>query len=151
MFEMKVDVWEVMLDTEDENIEDEPVPFTEVELDNFEVLFPILVVFANQDEVKVGPVGSAVLVEMFKMEEVELLDVIVLIRLVVVEFAFKDTVETELAEVRVEEVLLAFATRYWYSVRPFGPPQIKPGLPAQGILHRPSVTGAGPETRVFPQ
>jgi len=60
-----------------------------VEMDTFEVLFPTDVVFANLEEVKVGPVGPAVIVEYFGAEEFELLGVPVLLGPAVVELAFK--------------------------------------------------------------
>lgn len=38
-----------------------------------------------------------------------------------------------------------------YKLNPFGPPQTWPLSPAQAILHLPSLTGAEPATRLFPQ
>lgn len=38
-----------------------------------------------------------------------------------------------------------------YRLNPFGPPQIWPLSPAQPMLHLPSLTGAEPATRLFPQ
>ena len=38
-----------------------------------------------------------------------------------------------------------------YRVRPFGPPQILVGSPAQTIEHRPSVAEAEPVCNAFPQ
>ena len=83
-----------------------------VEMDTFEVLFPTDVVFANLEEVKVGPVGPAVIVEYFGAEEFELLGVPVLLGPAVVELAFKVIVETKLVQVSIAEVLLTFAV--WY-------------------------------------
>lgn len=81
-------------------------------MDTFEVLFPTDVVFANLEEVKVGPVGPAVIVEYFGAEEFELLGVPVLLGPAVVELAFKVIVETKLVQVSIAEVLLTFAV--WY-------------------------------------
>ena len=83
-----------------------------VEMDTFEVLFPTDVVFVNLEEVKVGPVGPAVIVEYFGAEEFELLGVPVLLGPAVVELAFKVIVETKLVQVSIAEVLLTFAV--WY-------------------------------------
>jgi hypothetical protein len=92
--------------------EDETVSLAAVELDTFEVLFPTDVVFANPEEVKVGPVGPAVIVEYFRTEEVELLCAPALLGPAVVELASKVIVETKLVEVDIAEVLLTFAA--WY-------------------------------------
>lgn len=83
-----------------------------MELNTFEILLPTDVVFANPEEVKVGPVGPALIVEYFGAEEVELLGVPVPLGSAVMELAFKVVIETKLAEVSIAEVLLTFAV--WY-------------------------------------
>ncbi|KAI5245327.1 hypothetical protein E4T42_06795 [Aureobasidium subglaciale] len=52
-------------------------------------------------------------------------------------------------ELRTEE--LETAATFWYMLRPEEPPQISVAFPAQGILQRPSVTGAEPDPIAFPQ
>ncbi|KAI5207926.1 hypothetical protein E4T38_03159 [Aureobasidium subglaciale] len=57
----------------------------------------------------------------------------------------------ELAEEELRTEELETAATFWYMLRPEEPPQISVAFPAQGILQRPSVTGAEPDPIAFPQ
>jgi hypothetical protein len=60
------------------------------------------VVFADPEDVIVGPVGPAVIVKLFGIDEVELLIVVIPITPAVIEFAFRVTVEVKLVGVSTE-------------------------------------------------
>ena len=86
----------------------EEFPVAEAKLNVFELLFPKLVVFPSEENVKVGPVGWTVVVDFVRIEKLELLDLAVAVGLTVVELAGEVTIETDAVDVTIRDVLVTF-------------------------------------------